>query len=74
MTKLTIIIDDTKWPKLRATFIREKENGSVDTSTDERLYDTAYTVFENAAHNHLRPAVGEIIDRRMKKATQPQGS
>ncbi len=65
MVRLTITIDDQKWPKVRMTATREGLNGEKTAIVAESMYDTAYTVFENAVHNQLRPMIGEITGRRL---------
>lgn len=65
MTKLTVVIDDQKWPKVRMVATREGITGQPTSTVSESTYDTAYTVFENVLHNHLRPMVQEVNDRRL---------
>jgi hypothetical protein len=47
------------------TATREGLNGEKTAIVAESMYDTAYTVFENAVHNQLRPMIGEITGRRL---------
>jgi hypothetical protein len=65
MVRLTVVIDDTKWPKVKMTATREGLTGEKSATVIESQYDTSYTVFENAFHNQLRLMCQELIDRRM---------
>lgn len=67
MVKLIITIDDQKWPHLKASFERHNLDGTKTGSMDQAQYDNAYAVFENAVHNHLRPMVAQLNERRLRK-------
>lgn len=65
MVKLIITIDDQRWPHLQASFERHNLDGTKSGTVDKSQYDTAYTVFENAVHNHLRVMVDQLNKRRI---------
>jgi hypothetical protein len=65
MVRMEVVIDDTKWPKLRIVIQRSTLNGTKTGFTREHLYDTSYSQFENDLHNNLRPMVEELVARRM---------
>lgn len=64
MVKLTVIIDDQKWPHLTMVCQIENLDGTKTGTTDRSQYDTAYSVFENVLHNRLRPMLDQLINRR----------
>lgn len=65
MVKLEIMIDDTNWPHLKMVCTRSGLQGDRAATTDRAQYDTAYTQFENVLHNHLRPMITELNNRRL---------
>jgi hypothetical protein len=66
MAEINITINDSKWPKLTMIVHRRSETGVPTVTTDSYTYDNAYTQFEGILHNHLRPAVEEVIKRRKR--------
>lgn len=67
MTRITLTIDDSLWPKLHIAGERVGAQGQR-TAFDQKVqYDLSYTQFENLVHNQLRPAVQELIDRRKQQ-------
>ena len=68
-TSLEVTILDDKWPKLRIVCRRQTSTGETSVTTLEQLYDGAYVMFEAALHNHLRPMVDELIQRRKGQRT-----
>lgn len=67
MVRMTITIDDSRWPKLRMILNREMMNQPPIVSIDDRQYDLAYDGFEGIIHNHLRPMVEELIQRKKRR-------
>jgi hypothetical protein len=67
MVRMEVVIDDTKWPKLKMVITRTSLNGTKTGIVKEWMYDGAYSQFENDLHNNLRPMVSELVDRRMNK-------
>lgn len=65
MVRIEIAIDDQQWPKLKMVINRTDVDGQRVALTNSRQYDQAYNQFENDVHNHLRPAVDQLIKRRM---------
>lgn len=59
-------IDDTMWPKLKLSGLRVSTTGERVAFDAKQQYDLAYGAFENAIHNQLRPAVEEILKRRVR--------
>lgn len=70
LTRITLTIDDTSWPKLHIAGLREGTQGDKVTFDQKIIFDQAYLQFENLLHNQLRPLVDELI-RRRKGAAQP---
>jgi len=64
LTRVTLTIDDQSWPKLHLSGERADTQGGRTVVDQKVQYDLAYSQFENALHNLLRPAVSEIVDRR----------
>lgn len=63
LTRVEFTIDDTQWPKLHIAGQRTSTRGEKTVFDQKAQYDLAYTQFENAVHNALRPAVTEIVER-----------
>ena len=67
MVRIEAVIDDRQWPKLSIVITRTNLDGTRAASQRSFLYDGAYSQFENDLHNQLRPAVDQLIQRRMNK-------
>lgn len=70
LNRIQLTIDDTQWPKLHISGVRENTQGSKTVFDQKVFYDQAYLQFENVLHNQLRPLVEELIQRR-KGSVQP---
>lgn len=64
LTRLSISIDDTMWPKLHIAGERLHSDGSRSVFDERQQYDLAYGAFENLLHNQLRPLVEDLLKRR----------
>lgn len=67
MVRIEVSIDDVQWPKLKMVLVRTDLNGQKHALTKSWIYDGAYNQFENDLHNHLRPIVEQLINRRLDK-------
>jgi hypothetical protein len=67
MVRLEVAIDDVLWPKLKLVLIRTDLDGQKTSLVKQWIYDGAYNQFENDIHNHLRPMVEQLINRRLGK-------
>lgn len=65
MQQMHVTITDDRWPKLTIIIRRETDSGPV-VFQESFQYDGAYTQFEAALHNQLRPMVEQIIKRRKR--------
>lgn len=64
MLKMTVTIDDQKWPRLTMIVVRETTGQGQVARTDHFMYDGAYNVFEGIIHGQLRPLVEDVIKTR----------
>lgn len=64
MTRVSFSIDDTQWPRLHIAGERISSTGEHVAFEHKEMFDRAYLQFENLLHNHLRPAVEDVISRR----------
>lgn len=67
ITRISLSIDDARWPKLHLTGVREGTTGDKNVIDHSVQYDLAYIQFENDLHNMLRPAVSELVERRKQQ-------